>query len=83
MLKFDEENTLVIRVVGPILMQDKQVDGIGPMETTQWRGAITGGIWQSVRLIATDAVFVDDVFIEPRIANNAAAFNLELEPYRS
>jgi beta-galactosidase len=47
LLKFDEENTLIVRVVGPILMQDKRVDGMGPMETPQWRGAITGGIWQT------------------------------------
>ncbi len=27
------ENTLIVRVVGPILLEDKRVDGIGPMET--------------------------------------------------
>jgi hypothetical protein len=72
------QNTLILRVVGPILLQDKQVDGMGPMETPQWRGAIAGGIWQPVRLIATDEVYVKDVFIEPRIADNTATFHLEL-----
>jgi hypothetical protein len=42
-------------LLGLILLQDKRIDGMGPLETPQWRGAITGGIWQSVRLIATDA----------------------------
>ena len=77
-LKFDGENTLILRVVGPILMQNKRVDGMGPMETPQWRGAITGGIWQPVRLIATGDVYVKDVFIEPKISDNTATFHLEL-----
>ena len=78
LLKFDEDNTLILRVVGPILLQDKQVDGVGPMETPQWRGAIAGGIWQPVRLIATDDIYVKDVFIEPKISDNTATFHLEL-----
>ncbi len=78
MLKPGEENTLLLRVVGPILLQDKQVDGMGPMETTQWRGAIAGGIWQPVRLIATDEVHVDDVFIEPNLSDDTATFHTEL-----
>ncbi|MCK5174518.1 MAG: hypothetical protein KAR47_14080, partial [Planctomycetes bacterium] len=49
------------------------------METPQWRGAIAGGIWQPVRLIATDDIYVKDVFIEPKIADNTATFHLELE----
>jgi beta-galactosidase len=71
LLKVDGENTLILRVVGPILMQDKRVDGMGPMETPQWRGAITGGIWQPVRLIATGDVYVKDVFIEPKLSFNS------------
>ncbi len=73
-----EENTLILRVVGPILLQDKRVDGIGPMETPQWRGAITGGIWQSVKLVATGDVYAKDVFIEPKISDNTATFHLQL-----
>ena len=72
------ENTLTLRVAGPILLQDKETEGVGRMETPQWRGAITGGIWQPVRLIATGAVYVRDVFIEPKIADNTATFHVEL-----
>ena len=79
LLKFDGENTLIMRVAGPILMQDKHVDGMGPMETPQWRGAIAGGIWQPVTLFATDDIFVKDVFIEPKNSDNTATFHLELE----
>jgi beta-galactosidase len=79
LLKFDAENTLTLRVAGPILMTDQRIDGIGKFETTQWRGGITGGIWQSVRLLATEQVFVKDVFIAPNMADNTATFNLEFE----
>jgi beta-galactosidase len=79
LLKFGQENELTLRVAGPILMQDKQIDGMGPMETVQWRGGITGGIWQPVRLIATDHAFVDDVFVEPKIADHTATFSVKVE----
>ena len=36
--------------MGPITIQDKIIDGIGQMETPQWRGSYTGGIWQDVFL---------------------------------
>jgi len=75
LLKFDGENTLTLRVVGPILLQDKQVDGMGRMETTQWRGAITGGIWQPVKLIASGEVYVRNVFIEPKLADGTVTFH--------
>jgi hypothetical protein len=48
-LKPGEENFLILRVLGPIVLSDKVVDGIGPMETPQWRGGLTGGIWQPVQ----------------------------------
>jgi len=79
MLKPGEENVLILRVTGPILMQNKTIDGVGKMETTQWRGAIAGGIWQPVELIATDDIYVTDVFIEPKISDNTATFHMELE----
>lgn len=72
-----ELNTIIIRVVGPIILSDKIIDGIGPLETPQWRGGITGGIWQSVKLIATGKSFISDVFIQPDISNNNASFNIE------
>lgn len=78
LLMSDEENTLILRVAGPILLQDRTVDGMGPMETPQWRGAITGGIWQSVRLRASRDTYVKDVFIEPKIAEESVNFHLEL-----
>ena len=73
-----QDNTLILRVAGPILLQAKRIDGVGPMETPQWRGAITGGIWQSVRLVAADDVYVQDVFIEPSLSDDSATFHVDL-----
>jgi hypothetical protein len=47
-LKPGEINHIIMRVVGPILMTDQRIDEMGRMEVPQWRGAITGGIWQDV-----------------------------------
>ena len=43
-----------------------------------WRGAITGGIWQSVSIEAKGSLGVKDVFIEPNINTNTATFNIEI-----
>ena len=74
-----EENTLTLRVVGPILLTDKKIDGMGRMEVPQWRGAITGGIWQSITLKASGDALVKDVFIEPKIENNTAVVSWDIE----
>ena len=79
MLKPGESNVLILRVVGPIILSDKNVNGVGPLETAQWRGGITGGIWQSVYLEASDEVYVDDVFIEPKIDKQNATLHVTLD----
>jgi beta-galactosidase len=79
MIKPGQANVVTLRVVGPIILSDKQVDGIGKMETPQWRGGITGGIWQSVCLEATGDIYVDDVFIEPKIGDNTATLHIRLD----
>ena len=79
MIETGKENVLILRVVGPILLSDKKIDGVTALQTPQWRGGISGGIWQKVRLIASGETYVKDVFIEPNIQNNSAAFHLELD----
>ena len=79
MIKPGQTNVLTLRVVGPIILSDKQVDGIRKMETPQWRGGITGGLWQSVCLSATGDVYVEDVFIEPKISDNTATLHVQLD----
>ncbi len=79
MLKPEQTNVLILRVQGPIIRSDKHIDGVGPLETPQWRGGITGGIWQSVRLEASGEVYVDDVFIEPRISDQAVTLHVAMD----
>ncbi|MFT4567827.1 MAG: beta-galactosidase [Saprospiraceae bacterium] len=79
MIKVGAPNHLTMRVLGAITLSDKEVDGIKKMETAQWRGGITGGIWQPVTMVATDYVYVDDVYIQPNIHDNSALLNVTLD----
>lgn len=78
LLKFGEENTIMVRVVSPIILTDKRIDGMGRQEVPMWRGAITGGIWQGVKLSAKGHTYLADVFIEPRIASDEAVVNMTI-----
>jgi hypothetical protein len=50
------------------------------LQTPQWRGGLSGGIWQNVRFVAlTGASYIKDVFTEPNISDNAATFHLTLD----
>jgi len=79
LLKPGEDNTLITRVVGPIILTDKRIDRLGRQEVPMWRGAITGGIWQSVELKTSGSLQIDDVFIEPKIGNKTAIFNISIK----
>ena len=81
LLKAGEENILTMRVVSPIILTDKRIDDMGRQEVPMWRGAITGGIWQSVNITATDNVRLADVFIEPNVEKQSATLNLDLNSY--
>ena len=41
MIQTGKENVLILRVVGPILLSDKNIDGVKALETPQWRGGIS------------------------------------------
>jgi len=79
MLKPGNTNVLILRVVGPIIRSDKHIDGVGPLETPQWRGGITGGIWQSVRLEASGEIYVEDVFLEPKMKNKTVTLHVDMD----
>lgn len=79
LLKFGEENSIIVRVISPIILTDKRIDGLGRQEVPMWRGAITGGIWQSVSLSTSDFLSINDVFIEPIISSGEVSFNYDLE----
>ena len=73
------ENFVSIRVIGPVITKDSIIDGIGPNETPHWRGAIAGGIWQPVQLIATPREYFSDVFVYPRLRDNHAVIVAGIE----
>ena len=77
-LKYEETNTLILRVVGPITIQDKIIDGMGQMETPQWRGSYTGGIWQNVYLESTGNIYFDDIFIKPDMYNSLSEIDIKV-----
>mgnify|MGYP000666061921 CR=1 FL=1 len=79
MIKAGSNNVLTMRVVGPIILTDQEIDGMKKMEVPQWRGGISGGIWQPVRLVATEAIYVKDVYIQPNIHDNTASFHIQLD----
>ena len=79
MARVGEENTLTLRVVGPLFLSEKSIDGMKALEMPQWRGGISGGIWQSVYLEATDHLYIDDVFIQPRLDDNTILVQLTVE----
>ena len=79
MAKVGTTNTLTLRVVGPLFLSDKEIDGMKALETPQWRGGISGGVWQSVKLVATNEIFARDVFIKPDIQTGAANFQIEVD----
>lgn len=78
-MKFGEKNTLMVRVVSPVLYSDKVIDGIGPHQTPMWRGALTGGIWQGVSVKVTDEYLVDDVFIKTKYQTGNVSLDLSIE----
>jgi beta-galactosidase len=79
LLEFGSENFVSLRVIGPIVAQKKVIDGVGQSDMPHWRGAIAGGIWQSVRLVATGKVFVDDIFVVPHVKDMTADIRVVLQ----
>ena len=72
-----------MRVVGPILMTDQRIDEMGRIEVPQWRGAITGGIWQDVWIQRRGSVTIHDVFLKPDIDKSQTGIDLELYNHQS
>ncbi|MDP6037387.1 MAG: hypothetical protein QGG64_02455, partial [Candidatus Latescibacteria bacterium] len=59
----EDENFIAVRVITPLITRDVVIDGLGRDDMPHWRGAIAGGIWQPVSLIATGPVYVADTFV--------------------
>jgi beta-galactosidase len=79
MIEAGKENILTLRVVGPILLSDKNIEGVTALQTPQWRGGISGGVWQNVRLVSSGDTYIKEVFVEPNIHDNTATFHFILD----
>ena len=79
MIKTGQTNSLTLRVVGPLILSDKEIDGVKKMETPQWRGGINGGIWQPVRLVVTGSSYVLDVFLQTNFQESNVTFHVEVD----
>ena len=75
---FEKDNILIVKVLGPITIQEKIIDGIGQMETPQWRGSYTGGIWQDVFLSYTGQTHFNDVFVKANYKNGEIEIENEI-----
>ena len=78
MLRWQGDNHLIVRVVGPIITRDIIIDGLEMNETPHWRGAIAGGIWQSVNLAASGSVYLKDIFVQPDIHGGKIAVSCKI-----
>lgn len=72
------ENFIAIRVITPLITRDVVIDGLGRDDMPHWRGAIAGGIWQSISLVATDEIYVRDVFVRGNIESGEATVEVAL-----
>lgn len=79
LIKVGEINNLIVRVISPIILTDKKVDGLGRQEVPMWRGAITGGIWQDVTISSKGKLTIEDVFIQTNIYDKSVAYEITIE----
>ena len=79
LLAYGDDNRVVVRVIGPLLTRRQFIDDLQKDEMPHWRGAIAGGIHQSVELLAVDPCFVDDIFVAPIIDEDAARIQTTIE----
>lgn len=73
-----EENFITVRVITPIITRNVVIDGLGRDEMPHWRGAIAGGIWQSVNLVITGKIYLVRSFIKGDIRSGKAECELTI-----
>ncbi len=78
LLRPGQDNFIAVRVITPLITRDVVIDGLGRDDMPHWCGAIAGGIWQSVSLLATDCIYLDDLFVRGRIDTGEAAVDMDL-----
>ncbi|MFA6473011.1 MAG: sugar-binding domain-containing protein, partial [Candidatus Latescibacterota bacterium] len=67
---YDQDNILVVRVIDPPNVTDKEIEGIRFMEIPSGKEGWYvnfSGIWQDVELIATEKTYIEDITVFPDI----------------
>ena len=70
LLRYGSENSIIVRVVSPIVTKNLQVEDLGPNEMPHWRGGLTAGIWQSVSLEFNPHAWIGSAFYQPNIEHS-------------
>ena len=79
LIKPGKDNFLSLRVLSPIVATNQVIDGLGANDAPHWRGAIAAGIWQSVQLVASGKVYIDDTFVIPQLKDDTAKVQVALD----
>lgn len=79
LVKLGAKNHLIVRVVSPIILTDKRIDGIGRQEVPMWRGAIVGGIWQDVSISSKGYLTIEDVFLQTNINKKSVSYIINIK----
>ncbi len=77
-LQENQDNFICLRVVSPLISEDKTIGNLSSNEMPNWRGALSAGIWQSVQLIISDPIYIDTIFVEPVVAESKAVVHVEI-----
>ena len=72
----ENANSIVVRVISPIITKKISVDGLGPNDAPHWRGGLTAGIWQPVHIELNNRGWIEDVFYKPVLEEKSFILDL-------
>ncbi len=77
--RLESQNILVVKLDPPPQVNNQVVGSKTPWFSDYWRDLVPFGIWRPIRIEATSAVRIDDLYVHSDLEeNNAANVNLEI-----
>ena len=73
----ENDNSLIIRVLSPVVTKKISIDGLGPNDAPHWRGGLTAGIWQPIHLEFYNVGSIDKTFYKSNIKDES--FTLDFD----
>ena len=61
----ESANSIVVRVISPIITKKISVDGLSSNDAPHWRGGLTAGIWQNLNIEFNNLGWIEDTFYKP------------------